>query len=313
MLTTDKTDGALPLTVKFTSARLAATRIRATRSATSGTSATARRSPPRPTRPTPTPRPAATTPILTVFDSSGQKTATSTIITAGNTTPTVQVIAPRSGGLFSFGDTIQYKVDGHRSRGVVDQLQRRPGDVRARSRLARPRRADQHRLHRLPADDRVRRLPRRQRVRRHQRVSTPTRAASGGQAPSLTGFAQNHDPPEAPGGRVRRQPVRHDDGDQHRHGGSRACTATASARATGCSSTGRSTCSRSTRSRSATPTAPRAARPGPALAAVDLRQDSITGPVVATANLDFDRRHRQLGDHDGAAHERRRAARTSCS
>src|SRR5262249_26082927 len=39
-----------------------------------------------------------------------QKTPTSTTITAGNTTPTVQVIAPISGGLFAFGDTIQYKV-----------------------------------------------------------------------------------------------------------------------------------------------------------------------------------------------------------
>ncbi len=48
--------------------------------------------------------------ILTVYDSSGQKTAISTTITAGNTTPTVQVIAPIDGGLWSFGDTIQYKV-----------------------------------------------------------------------------------------------------------------------------------------------------------------------------------------------------------
>ncbi len=43
-------------------------------------------------------------------DSSGTKTATSTIITAGNTSPVVTVTRPVDGGLFSFGDTLQYKV-----------------------------------------------------------------------------------------------------------------------------------------------------------------------------------------------------------
>ncbi|RKQ84815.1 glucose/sorbosone dehydrogenase [Solirubrobacter pauli] len=50
------------------------------------------------------------TAVLTVTDSSGKKTASSTVITAGNTSPTITVEAPLDGGLFSFGDTIQYKV-----------------------------------------------------------------------------------------------------------------------------------------------------------------------------------------------------------
>ena len=47
---------------------------------------------------------------LKVTDSSGQSTSTSTVITVGNTSPTVVVNAPIDGGLFSFGDKIQYKV-----------------------------------------------------------------------------------------------------------------------------------------------------------------------------------------------------------
>ena len=45
-----------------------------------------------------------------MIDSSGQKTSTSTVITVGNTSPTVVVEAPLDGGTFSFGDKIQYKV-----------------------------------------------------------------------------------------------------------------------------------------------------------------------------------------------------------
>ena len=43
---------------------------------------------------------------------------------------------------------------------------------------------------------------------------------------------------------------------------------------------------------------------GSPLAAVDIRQDSITGPVIATANLDLDGWHRHVGDHDGSAGQR---------
>ncbi len=50
------------------------------------------------------------TAVLRVIDSSGQSTATSTIITVGNTSPTVTVTSPLDGGLFSFGDQIMYRV-----------------------------------------------------------------------------------------------------------------------------------------------------------------------------------------------------------
>ena len=221
-----------------------------------------------------------------MFDSSGQKTATSTIITAGNTTPTVQVIAPAPGTTFAFGDTLQYKVVvtdpeesaincndvqvtfvlGHDSHGHAEQtstgctgfLQTIASDVTHGGNVFGVISAQY-------AD----------------------KGGSGGQAPSLTRLRAVQRPPEAPRGRVRHQPVRHVDGDQHRHDRVQRCRAPrrASARATGCSSTGRSTCSRSTRSRSATRTPRPDARRAAPLAAVDLRQDSITGPVIATANL----------------------------
>src|SRR3954467_8930239 len=50
------------------------------------------------------------TAVLSVFDSSGKKTSTSTPITVGNSSPKIVVDAPIDGGLFSFGDKIQYKV-----------------------------------------------------------------------------------------------------------------------------------------------------------------------------------------------------------
>ena len=125
VLTTDRTDGPAPLTVKFSSAGFQRRRIRATRSASSGTSVTARRSPRRPTRRTPTRRAGRYTAVLKVIDSSGQSASTSTVITAGNTSPTVTVTAPIDGGLFSFGDKIQYKVTVTDPEDAVDQLQRR--------------------------------------------------------------------------------------------------------------------------------------------------------------------------------------------
>jgi PKD repeat protein len=50
------------------------------------------------------------TAVLKVLDSSGQSTSTSTVITVGNTAPTVTVTSPLDGGLFSFGDKLMYKV-----------------------------------------------------------------------------------------------------------------------------------------------------------------------------------------------------------
>ena len=109
------------------------------------------------------------TAVLTVIDSSGERTATSTLITVGNTAPTVTVHAPLDGGLFSFGDEIAFRVSvtdpedpsidcnditvhyvlGHDEHG--HELQSRNGCTR------------------LPADRRERRGARRQRVRRDQR------------------------------------------------------------------------------------------------------------------------------------------------
>src|SRR3954451_18939938 len=109
VLTTDKTDGALPLTIQFTGSASSdpdpGDSIRYEWDFGDGS--------PLNTEANPThtyTKAGRYNAVLTVYDSSGQKTATSTIITAGNTTPTLQVIAPIEGGLFTFGDTIQYKV-----------------------------------------------------------------------------------------------------------------------------------------------------------------------------------------------------------
>jgi PKD repeat protein len=50
------------------------------------------------------------TAILKVTDSTDQTSTLSTIITVGNTSPTVNVTGPLDGGLFTFGDKIMYKV-----------------------------------------------------------------------------------------------------------------------------------------------------------------------------------------------------------
>jgi PKD repeat protein len=50
------------------------------------------------------------TAVLRVFDSSGEQAVTSTIITVGNTSPTVTVDIPVEGGVFAFGDSIPYSV-----------------------------------------------------------------------------------------------------------------------------------------------------------------------------------------------------------
>jgi cytochrome c len=47
---------------------------------------------------------------LTVTDSSGKTASANTTITVGNTSPSVDVVVPVEGGLFSFGDTIPFAV-----------------------------------------------------------------------------------------------------------------------------------------------------------------------------------------------------------
>ncbi len=109
VLTTDKTDGASPLTVNFSSAGSLdedpGDSIRYEWNFGDGT--------PISTEANPThvyTQRGRFTAVLTVFDSSGEKTSTSTVITSGNTSPTVTVTAPVDGGTFAFGDTIEYKV-----------------------------------------------------------------------------------------------------------------------------------------------------------------------------------------------------------
>ena len=109
VLTTDRTDGPLPLTVNFSSA--------GSNDADPGDSisfewdfgdGTAHSLDPNPSH-TYTAR-GRYTAVLTVTDSSGMSTSTSTIITAGNTSPTVVVNTPVAGGTFAFGDGIPFTV-----------------------------------------------------------------------------------------------------------------------------------------------------------------------------------------------------------
>ena len=128
--------------------------------------------------------------------------------------------APLDGGMFSFGDKIQYKVT------VTDPEDPsiNCNDVQVTFVLGHDTHGhaeEQHRLHRLPAD----RSPRTSRTAATCSASsaraTPTRAARAAAAPPLTDDQPDPDPPEASGGRVRRQPVRHEHGDQHRRRGAR--------------------------------------------------------------------------------------------
>ena len=109
VLSTDRTDGASPLTVHFSSDGSLdedpGDSIRYEWDFGDGS--------PLSTEPNPThtyTQRGRFTAVLTVFDSSGERTATSTIITVGNTAPTITVQAPLDGSLFSFGDELEYRV-----------------------------------------------------------------------------------------------------------------------------------------------------------------------------------------------------------
>jgi PKD repeat protein len=109
VINTDRTDGPSPLTVNFTSTGSLdedpGDSIRFEWDFGDGS--------PISTEPNPThtyTQRGRFTAVLTVFDSSGEKTSTSTLITSGNTSPTVTVTAPLDGGLFSFGDKLEFKV-----------------------------------------------------------------------------------------------------------------------------------------------------------------------------------------------------------
>jgi len=55
-------------------------------------------------------QPGSYTVVLSVIDSTGKRTSTSTIITAGNNAPTITIDVPTDGGTFEFGDKIPYSV-----------------------------------------------------------------------------------------------------------------------------------------------------------------------------------------------------------
>ena len=109
VLTTDRTDGPSPLTVNFSSAGSLdedpGDSIRFEWDFGDGS--------PISTEPNPThtyTQRGQFTAVLSVLDSSGERTSTSTIITSGNTSPTVVVNTPLEGATFAFGDTIPYSV-----------------------------------------------------------------------------------------------------------------------------------------------------------------------------------------------------------
>jgi PKD repeat protein len=109
VLTADRTDGPLPLTVNFSSV--------GSRDADPGDSITfewdfgdgsAHSIDPNPTHSYPLR--GRYTAVLKVTDSSGKSNSQSTVITAGNTSPTVVVNTPVAGGTFTFGDDIPFSV-----------------------------------------------------------------------------------------------------------------------------------------------------------------------------------------------------------
>nr|WP_066944161.1 carbohydrate-binding protein [Streptomyces lushanensis] len=103
----DKTSGAVPLTVQFSSAGSSDPEGKALTYSWNfgdGTTSTA-------ANPTKTYTTAGTfRPTLTVRDPEGLTGTASLVVTAGNTAPTVNLTGPKDGELFSFGDTVPFSV-----------------------------------------------------------------------------------------------------------------------------------------------------------------------------------------------------------
>ncbi|QXE33091.1 carbohydrate-binding protein [Streptomyces sp. GMY02] len=103
----DKTSGAVPLTVQFSSAGSSDPEGKALTYSWNfgdGTTSTA-------ANPTKTYTTAGTyQPTLTVRDPEGLTGTASLVVTAGNTAPTVNLTGPKDGELFTFGDTVPFTV-----------------------------------------------------------------------------------------------------------------------------------------------------------------------------------------------------------
>src|SRR4029079_6971740 len=120
VLTTDRTDGPLPLTVQFTGDQSSdadpADSITFDWNFGDGSAHSI------------DPNPVHTyavrgryTAVLTVTDSSGKSNSQSTTITAGNTSPTVVISTPVAGGTLHFGDDIPFNLtDNDAEDGTVD-------------------------------------------------------------------------------------------------------------------------------------------------------------------------------------------------
>ena len=224
------------------------------------------------------------TAVLTVIDSSGKRTSTSTPITVGNTAPTVTVTVPIAGGTFAFGDKIPYVVTvtdpddgtvlcsdilttfvlGHDTHGHGEEektgcsgnLQTIADDVSHGGNVF--------------------------------GIISATYTDKGGRGANSAAAADDgradEDQPAQAGGRARRHAVRHEHRGQHRR---RVAARTAAASRHGdwiqLNGPYNLTNINSITYRVADTAAGRTA--GSPLAAIEVRQDSITGPILATHNL----------------------------
>ncbi|WP_170179276.1 ThuA domain-containing protein [Solirubrobacter pauli] len=110
VLSADKTDGGVPLTVNFSSAgsldQDPGDSIRYEWDFGDGSPISEEANPAHTFT-----KAGAYTVVLSVIDSTGKKTSTSTLITAGNTAPVINIVTPVEGGTFQFGDKIPYSVE----------------------------------------------------------------------------------------------------------------------------------------------------------------------------------------------------------
>ncbi len=213
VLTTDKTDGPTPLTVQFSSEGTAdpdpGDSIVLEWDFGDGT-----------TSMDPNPSHTYTTPgrytaVLTVTDSSGKTGAQSTVITAGNTSPSISINLPLEGSTFAFGDAIPFSVSvTDPEDGTVNCNDIQVTFVLGHDEHGHAEATTTGCTGTLPTERR-RRLARGQRVRRHQR---PLRGQGRpGRCPVADDDRERGDPPAPAAGGAPRQPGQHEPGADRRH------------------------------------------------------------------------------------------------